>query len=86
MSETLKWTYQASAVGGPTLVGKGELQVEAYLKLNITVPAGGEALAVELLPGEGGTLQFLIINPKSPSSQLSYSVGQMQLRWTVHTY
>lgn len=76
MSETLKWSYQTTGVGGPTLSAKGEMQVDAYMKLNVTLPANSQQQAVEILTGdEGGALQFLIINPKAPSNNLSYTAG-----------
>jgi hypothetical protein len=60
--------------GGPTLAANGTLDVEAYLKLTVTVPAGG-SLDVEVLPGGGGSVQLLVINPARPSEDLTYTVG-----------
>ena len=74
MPEKLNWSYATQVVGGPTLAGSGELDVEAYLKLTVTVPAG-ETVDVEVLPGDGGAVQLLIINPTVPSEELTYKVG-----------
>lgn len=73
MPEKLNWSYAAEFTGGPTLAGSGTLEVEAYLKLTVTVPAN-DTLDVEILPGGGG-LQFLVIRPMKPSVDLKYKVG-----------
>ena len=41
MPEQMKWSYSVQAVRGPTVAGNGVLEVDAYLKLNVTVPANG---------------------------------------------
>lgn len=74
MPETIKWNFQAAVVGGPTMVAKGEVQVDAYTKIDVAIPANGNQ-TVEILTGEGGALQFLFLNPKSLSSQLRYQGG-----------
>jgi|SRR3954447_15462212 hypothetical protein len=74
MPEKLNWSYATQVVGGPTLAASGSLDVEAYLKLTVTVPAGG-SLDVEVLPGGGGSVQLLVINPAVPSADLTYTVG-----------
>lgn len=74
MPETLNWSYAAQVVGGPTLAGSGALEIESYLKLTVTVPAG-DTLDVEVLPGGGGSLQFLVISPATPSADLKYTIG-----------
>jgi hypothetical protein len=74
MPETLNWSYATQVVGGPTIAASGALEVEAYLKITVTVPAGG-SLDVEVLPGGGGAVQLLVINPAAPSEDLTYTVG-----------
>jgi hypothetical protein len=74
MPEKVNWSYATEVVGGPTLAGSGELEVEAYLKLAVTVPAGG-TLDVEVLPGGGGSVQLLVISPSRPGEDLSYKIG-----------
>jgi len=73
MPEQMKWSYSVQAVRGPTVAGNGVLEVDAYLKLNVTVPANG-TLEVEVLPDGGGSAQLLVINPGKPSDKLSYKV------------
>ena len=74
MSETLSWNYTVQVAGGPTVAGSGSLVVEAYVKLNVTVPKN-KSLDVEVLPGTGGTVQILVIRPTVPSDKLSYKIG-----------
>lgn len=78
MPEKVNWSYAARIVGGPTVAASGVMNVEAYLKLTVTVPAGG-SLDVEVLPGGGGSAQLLVINPATPSPDLTYTVGAEQV-------
>ena len=78
MPERVNWSYAAQVVGGPTLAASGAVEVEAYLKLTVTVPAGG-SLDVEVLPGDGGSVQLLVINPAAPSEDLTYTVGEDEM-------
>ena len=73
MAETLNWNFVANITGGPTLVGAGALDIEAYVKVNVTVPANDD-LDVEILPGAGGALQVLVISPATPNLDLTYDV------------
>jgi len=74
VSETVSWNYTVQVAGGPTVAGSGTLVVEAYVKLNVTVPKN-KSLEVEILPGTGGKVQVLVIRPTVPSDKLSYEVG-----------
>jgi hypothetical protein len=75
MPERLKWSFSAQVAGGPTLAGSGDLaNVDAYVKLNVTVPANGDQ-DVEVLTGTGGAVQLLVISPAQPSEDLTYEVG-----------
>ena len=78
MSEQLKWSYSVQAVRGPAISGNGILEVDAYLKLNVTVPAEG-TLDVEVLPNGGGSVQLLVINPAKPSKDLTYIVNAVNV-------
>jgi hypothetical protein len=78
MPEQLKWSYSVQAVRGPTISGNGILEVDAYLKLNVTVPAVG-SLDVEVLPDGGGSVQLLVINPAKPSKDLTYIVDAVNV-------
>jgi hypothetical protein len=72
MPETLKWSFAAQVLAGPTLAGSGEIaDVDAYVKLNVTIPANGSQ-DVEVLTGTGGAVQLLVISPAKPSADLTY--------------
>lgn len=74
MAETLNWSYTAQVAGGPTVAGSGDMTVDAYVKLNVSVPANA-SLEVEVLPGTGGPVQVLVIAPAVPSAGLRYEAG-----------
>lgn len=73
MAERLNWSYAAQVEGGPSIDGAGVLEIDAYMKLSVTVPAGG-AQAVEVLPAPGAALRFLVIAPTVPSADLTYEL------------
>jgi len=72
MGEKLSWNYVVQAVGGPSLSAAGEMEVDAYDKLAITV-ADNASQQVDLVPNAKAAL--LIINPETASADLSYKVG-----------
>ena len=78
MPEKLNWSFATQVAEGPTLAASGTLEVEAYLKIAVTIPAGG-SVDVEVLPGGGGGVQLLIINPAVPSEDLTYTVGSEEV-------
>lgn len=47
MAETLNWSYAVQVSDGPTVAGSGELSVEGYVKLNVSVPKN-KSLDVEI--------------------------------------
>lgn len=73
MPEKITWMLMARVAGGPTLTQTGELDVDGYVKLAVTIPNGSHD--VEILPGAGGPVQVAIISPAAPSSELSYKAG-----------
>lgn len=73
MAEKLNWSYAVQAEGGPLIAGAGVLEVDAYVKLSVTIPAG-ETKEVEILPAPGGALQLLVIAAAKPSADLSYEL------------
>jgi hypothetical protein len=74
MAEKLKWSFSAQVAGGPTLAGTGDIaDVDAYVKLNVIVPANGNQ-DVEVLTGTGGAVELLVISPAKPSAKLTYEV------------
>ena len=72
MAEKLNWNYLANALNGPSVSGAGSIEVDAYDKFAITVTAGATQ-EVNLVPGDA--ISLLIINPKPPSTDLSYALG-----------
>src|SRR3569833_2435623 len=72
MGEKLSWKYVAQAVNGPSLSAAGEMEVDAYDKLAITV-ADNASQQVDLVPNAKASL--LIINPENASTDLTYKVG-----------
>jgi hypothetical protein len=73
MAEKLNWSYAVQAEGGPLIAGAGTLEVDAYVKLSVMIPAG-ETKEVEILPAPGGPLQLLVIAAAKPSIDLSYEL------------
>ncbi len=74
MSERLKWSFSTQVTGGPTLASSGEMtDVDAYVKLNVLIPANGSQ-DVEVLTGAGAAVKLLLISPAQPSTDLTYEV------------
>jgi hypothetical protein len=74
MPEKLSWTLAARVLGGPTIAQSGELEVEAYVKVAVTIKKG-TTQDVEIFPGAGGNAQVVVISPATPSDELTYEVG-----------
>ena len=79
MAEKVNWTFAARVLNGPTLARSGEVPVEAYVKITVTIPQG-KTVDVEIFPGGGGSAQLLVIDPTNPSDQLSYKVGSTDVK------
>src|SRR3569832_342698 len=77
MGEKLSWNYVAQAVNGPSLSAAGEMEVDAYDKLAITV-ADNASQQVDLVPNAKASL--LIINPENASADLTYKVGAYDIK------
>ncbi|TYB39666.1 hypothetical protein FXF50_04615 [Micromonospora sp. AP08] len=73
MPEHLIWDVTVRADGGPQLNDSGVMEVDAYDKLSVVVPAGDD-LAVDLGPAAAGRISCLVIMPTEPSDHLSYDV------------
>lgn len=72
MAETISWNYVAQALNGPAISGAGDLTVDAYDKINVTITAGATQ-QVNLTPS--GTVSLLVINPAAPDVKLTYKIG-----------
>ena len=71
MSEKISWNYVVQALNGPSISGSGNLTVDAYDKLDITI-ADGATQQVDLAPA--GTISLVVIQPAQPSDTLTYEV------------
>jgi hypothetical protein len=74
MAETVSWSFAARVLGGPTVAQSGELAVESYAKLAVTITAGATQ-DVEIFPGTGGSAQLVVISPTKPDAKLTYELG-----------
>lgn len=72
MAEKMNWNYVIQVLNGPSVSGAGSLEVDAYDKFEITVAASASQ-TVNLVPGDA--LSLLVINPKTPSLDLTYAVN-----------
>ena len=72
MAEKISWNFVTSALNGPNVSGQGELKIDAYDKIGVTIIAGATQ-AVNLAPS--GTISFLVINPAVPDVNLTYKGG-----------
>ena len=60
---------------GPKFALNQTLEVEAYDKIDVTVPASTTDLEVELQPGAAGQVQFIAIVSDSYSEDLSFKIN-----------
>ncbi len=72
MAEKISWNYVAQALNGPSLSAAGDLEVDAYDKLEVGIE-DGVTQQVDLVPN--ADVALLIINPQAPSADLSYEVN-----------
>jgi hypothetical protein len=74
MAEKLSWKFTASVLGGLTFARGGDLDVEAYVKVAVTIKKG-TTQDVEIFPGAGGSAQLVVISAVEPSDKLTYELG-----------
>jgi len=67
---------QITIPNGPKIDFTRTLPVEAFDKIEVTVPAGATDKKVELQPGGPGQVQFLLIVADWYAADLSYKVNQ----------
>ena len=72
MAEKINWNYVVQALDGPSLSAAGDVEVDGYDKLKVTL-ADNATQQVDLVPS--AAMLLLIINPASPSADLSYEVN-----------
>ena len=74
MAEKLSWKFTASVLGGLTFAREDELDVEAYVKVAVTIKKG-TTQDVEIFPGTGGSAQLVVISAVKPDAKLTYELG-----------
>jgi hypothetical protein len=62
MAESVTWMYSARALRGPSVGSSGTLEVDAYQKINVTLPTGGAAQQVTIGPGTWAELTAVVIS------------------------
>ena len=74
MTEKIVWRVNAEVAGGPTVKAGDSLIVEAYDKIDVSVPKNGN-IDVDLQPGALSQVDFLLISAsdKSMYSNLTYT-------------
>jgi len=75
MAEKIKYSLNIQVVGGISIPIKSEMTVEAYGKIQVTVPIGASDLEVNLQPDGANLAQFLLIKASSYDSTLTYKVN-----------
>lgn len=75
MTEQIKWNINAQAVGGPKILASDTIEIEAYDKIDVTVEAESVDKEVQILPGEAGQVQFLLIKSDHYGDALTYKVN-----------
>jgi len=76
--ERINWSTNVSVEGGPTLAVAQSLDVDAYDKFTVAVPAGDDDFAVSLGTVPAGSLHFLLVtgeNLAAINPPLTYKVN-----------
>ena len=73
MAEKVSWTFAARVLGGPTVARSGDLEIEAYVKLSVTIKKN-TSQNVEIFPVPAGL-------PSSWSSVQRYRATSSRTRW-----
>lgn len=69
------WLVNVQIPEGPKLPAAGNVMVDAYDVVRVEVPAGAEAMEVELQPGALSAVKLLMLHSSAFSADLSYSVN-----------
>jgi hypothetical protein len=70
MVEGISWMYSVRAQSGPSVANRGELSVDAYEKLSLTV-AVGATQNVTIGPGTWADVQGLVVSASDLSGTLT---------------
>lgn len=76
MSESIKWSIDIQATGGPKLGLSGYQKPEAYGKINVNVEAGVKDLKIALQPDVKNQMELLVITSDTYSDKISYKVNK----------
>lgn len=77
MPEKINWLLNVQVTEGPKISESKEVQVEAYDKIDVTVPAkaaGPGTATVDVQPGGAGQVKFLLITSSIYDDTLTYTV------------
>jgi hypothetical protein len=80
MSEELIWNATVRVKDGPQLTASGVIEVDAYDKVSVGIPAGAQDLVVDLGPGGAGKATCLVILPDKPNAKLTYKQDGDQIK------
>ncbi len=75
MPETILLNIAITVPNGPKITQSRSLPVEAYDKLDVTVPDTTTGMEVELQPGGSGQVQFLLVTADPYDDDLTYTVN-----------
>jgi hypothetical protein len=78
MPEQINWSFNVQVVGGPQLGESKPLTVEAYDKIDVTIPGGDDAtpgaMTVDVQPGGAGQVRFFLMISNLYDAKLTYKV------------
>ncbi|NTU41458.1 MAG: hypothetical protein HGA78_00080 [Nitrospirales bacterium] len=74
MSSTINLALQVSVVAGPSVSVSKKLDVEAYDKINVTIPAAAADKEVQIQPGLSSQVQLILLKASKYGADLKYKV------------
>lgn len=74
MMEKINWTLNVAVAGGPKISSADTLEVEAYDKVGVYIPAGSK-VETEVQPGDKGEVKFLLISADHYGGKLIYRIN-----------
>lgn len=75
MPETIVLTLGVTVAGGPKTNVNRTITVDAYDKINVTMPDASSGLEIELQPGGSGQVHFLLVTSNQYGDDLTYKVN-----------
>jgi hypothetical protein len=75
VSEKINWNVMARAEAGPEIAASDAIDVDAYDKLEVTIPDAANKRAVNIAPVKWSSVQFLALNPRKADASLTYESG-----------